>query len=405
MLLGDKNTSKFKQRLNSNNKVTPWSWVEFKNNARSDGLVLHHWAKGAADLHADRPYAFEKFNTKLDIPVFETEDEYKEKDLEDEDWSYDETKYLFELCNEYDLRWPVILDRYQFDDRSLEDLKERFYSVCEKLLSALPEIPDEKTTTIINSLKSFDKQKEIDRKEYLSKLLKRSPAEIAEEESLVIEARKFELAAKKVLSERAALLRILDAPQSTGSIQLYQSSQGLAQLYNALMVTDKNKKRKVETPVPPQIPPAAATPSALIAEAQSKDHQQKSNQRLSVSGLLPSDQKNKKTPGQSPGLLSKKLTPDEQLLYGLSEHSEKILPGVILRSTKLTTFKPIVQAKVNALLNELEIPSRPTMPTAKVCEKHDQLLQTINLLLETKRQSDKLESEISLIKTQQLRNS
>jgi len=32
----------------------------------------------------------------------------------DNEWSKDETDYLFNIVHEYDLRWYVILDRYDF---------------------------------------------------------------------------------------------------------------------------------------------------------------------------------------------------------------------------------------------------------------------------------------------------
>lgn len=42
-----------------------------------------------------------------------------------------ETDTLFELCQRFDLRWPVIHDRWpsHLTARSIEDLKERYYSV------------------------------------------------------------------------------------------------------------------------------------------------------------------------------------------------------------------------------------------------------------------------------------
>lgn len=79
------------------------------NSARTDGLVLHHWVKG--DDSGTGEYRYAKYNTRLDIPDF-SEEEF-EKDLKDvnEDWDYKETKYLFELANQFDLRWAVVMDR------------------------------------------------------------------------------------------------------------------------------------------------------------------------------------------------------------------------------------------------------------------------------------------------------
>ena len=115
-------------------------------------------------------------------------------------WSYVEILYLFGLCRRYDLSWFVIYDRYNFgEEKSLEDLKEMFYEVCRKYFLA----KDPNDTTL--SLLDYKKDKEVERKKYLKRLLSRSAAEIAEEEALIIESKKFEMAAKKTLSERESI--------------------------------------------------------------------------------------------------------------------------------------------------------------------------------------------------------
>ena len=48
-------------------------------------------------------------------------------------WTKAETDQLMALCERYELRWHVIFDRYrppakQQGQRTLEDMKERFYS-------------------------------------------------------------------------------------------------------------------------------------------------------------------------------------------------------------------------------------------------------------------------------------
>ncbi|CDK27208.1 unnamed protein product [Kuraishia capsulata CBS 1993] len=382
-------TSKFKSRLNSSVKTTPWSYTSFVNEARQDGLELHHWIKGSSDLAKDKEYPFAKFNSKINIPEL-TEDNYKES-LGSEDWSFEETKHLFELANDFDINWFVIYDRYDFDgaERSLEDLKERFYDACEKLLTKKYEssYTDEKTQTLIDNLKSFDKSKELERKEYLSRLLQRNPTEIAEEQSLVIEARKFELSAKKMLQERAGLLQLLDSAQSTGSVSQYLTSQGLTQLYNNLMLADKGKKRKVEVPVPPQID------SSLIRGSDK-------HKKITAASIAPESAKKPEPLTHASEMLAKRLSAEEREIYGLTIHQDKISAGVNLRSNKISSYKPAVQAKIASTLNELGISTKPTIPTGKVCEKFDELLHAISILLETKRQTDKLETEIRLIQSQ-----
>ncbi|KAH3682131.1 hypothetical protein WICPIJ_006903, partial [Wickerhamomyces pijperi] len=51
-------------------------------------------------------------------------------------------------------------------------------------------------------------------------------------------------------------------------------------------------------------------------------------------------------------------------------------------------------------LNELGISVKPTLPTAKVCGKFDQLLQGIATLIDLKKQTDKVSGEVALIKSQ-----
>ena len=71
----------------------------------------------------------------------------------EDDWTREETDYLFELCKTYDLRFLIIADRYDYDGKSrsievmhhchfracscqIQDLKERYYSVTRKILLA-----------------------------------------------------------------------------------------------------------------------------------------------------------------------------------------------------------------------------------------------------------------------------
>ncbi|CAM9019676.1 unnamed protein product [Wickerhamomyces anomalus] len=427
-----RNQQKFKDRLNSLTKPSPWTWASFKNGSRSDSLQLHHWVKGSKESveAAEVPYKFEKYNTSLNIPSF-TEEDYnnfiadepidgnnemdidenkapdskeeetsKKPETEDDEtntektaseveeivkqlpWDYEETRYLFDLSIAFDLKWVVINDRYDFkgNSRSIEDLQERFYSVCQRILiHENDKDEDTQNSNLISNL-NFNKRKEIKRKMYLNRLLERSPAEIAEEESLLIEARKFEVSAKKTITERASLLQLLDSPQSNGSINQYLSSQGLTQLYNSLM-TEK-RKRRVDSPAP-------ENPLTALNEKIKQQHIQR--QKQIQQEKLEQQKKKKENPIST--LLSKNLTPREEEEFGLKIHAEKISPGVALRSTKLSTFKPGVQAKITTILNEMGLGKKPSLATSRVVAKQEELYKTINILLELKRQVDKLEAE------------
>lgn len=334
------------------------------------------------------------------------------EDLEDDSdfWSYEETAYLFDLCKSFELKWHVIYDRYNYaTNRSQEDLKEQFYRICKCIYTD----DTNSNPALTEALGTFSKSKEVERKQYLERLLKRTPAEIAEEESLVIEARRFELAAKKMLLERSNLLTLLDSPQTSQSVQQYLSSQGLTNLYNNLMILDKNQKKRQlqqqsiqnEEPTPPQIPAAAS--SSVRRERNFQTHLQqyltslvKQNQNSNIKG----------EPSPIQKLLMKRLTAKEEEAYGLYYHAnEKINPGVVLRSTQRLPGlqqRQSVLKSVNTVLEELDISTaggtswKPVMPTRKTMAKYDELLRSVIALLDIKRGRDKLEAEIQLIRSQ-----
>lgn len=53
---------------------------------------------------------------------------------QDAAWTKLETDHLVQLSLKYDLRWPVIKDRYRCTpDRPVQDLQQRFYDVANRL--------------------------------------------------------------------------------------------------------------------------------------------------------------------------------------------------------------------------------------------------------------------------------
>jgi DNA methyltransferase 1-associated protein 1 len=102
-----------------------WSWAPFKNSARTDALEICHWVRSDIN-HSDYPYA--KFNIKLDYVVYS--DEEYEKLLDCDNWTRSETDHLMYICYQYDLRWPVIVDKYSnIPTRTIEELQARYYYV------------------------------------------------------------------------------------------------------------------------------------------------------------------------------------------------------------------------------------------------------------------------------------
>ena len=70
----------------------------------------------------------------VEMPTY-SDMEYQQH-LHDENWTRQETDYLFDMCKRFDLRFIIISDKWdreQYPSRSVEDLKERYYNICNKL--------------------------------------------------------------------------------------------------------------------------------------------------------------------------------------------------------------------------------------------------------------------------------
>lgn len=147
-----------KRRLASRKPAARWDLAPFRNSARDDpSLVLRHWkrrqprasgpetaaaattadgqqapsADGAAAATATEgtktedgqqqteakaedmdDSAFAKYNVHVSIPQY-TDEQYRQC-LTSDDWTREETDYLMGLAADFDLRWPIIWDRYEW---------------------------------------------------------------------------------------------------------------------------------------------------------------------------------------------------------------------------------------------------------------------------------------------------
>ncbi|GMM57794.1 Swc4 protein [Maudiozyma humilis] len=339
-------------------------------------------------------------------------------------WTYEEVEYLFHLCRTYDLRWFVIWDRYAYGsvERTLEELKQEFYLVSRRYFES-----KNAAEPLLQSLE-YPASRERERKAYLERLLSRSAAEIAEEEALVIESRKFEMGARKMLQEREALLRLLDSPNSEQSVAQYMTSQGMSQLYGSLLA-DKTRKRRHEGAIPENPWMKQQQQFAYQKQQQQQQqlaaHKQQSRRRESntaegtgsvtptPAGSVPSadsaaPRRTKKQKLEQQSALKRKseveyaenllkgLSAEERKSLGVQLHGEKLSPGVYLRSTRISTFKPTLQNKVHGVLQELKLPVRPAMPSAAVVSHQEVLLERIVQLTELKKSLDKLAAEHSV---------
>jgi DNA methyltransferase 1-associated protein 1 len=234
--------------------------------ARRDGLVLKHWRRKHTtappvqapddatmqdsentDPQVTMCSEYDKYNIQVDLPTF-TDDEYDAL-LRSDDWSREETEYLLQMVEDFAYRWAVIWDRYDFQPstntqngsenangdanqalaampfapskkRTVEDLKARFYDISAKLMKQrVPEmIMDAEQYSTYEMLSKFDPLMERNRKMLATALMNRSMDEVKEEEFLLTELQRINMAAVRLDSEREELRNRLDAPQPNQSV-------------------------------------------------------------------------------------------------------------------------------------------------------------------------------------------
>ncbi|KAK6508342.1 swr complex subunit [Arthrobotrys conoides] len=420
---------RFKDKPKFLGSVAPWREQTFKNPARKDGLELKHWVRqsslqetggldgelegagGQQPLPLD--YQFAKFNIKIN--VLEYSDAEYDAVLKDDDWSRQETDYLFNLIKEYDLRWVVIADRFEFEgkDRTMEDLKARYYSVCRNVMEMrTPVTMMSAEESALYTAMHYNKEQEVERKRIVQMQLYRTPAEVEHEQHLIAELRRIHDSHQQLLEEREELFNRLDYPQSTGSIAAYQGSQGLATLAQNILNSDRNKKRKSivappgqpaekEEPAAPTkvVPTATAASPAVssrqgsIAEPARAHGHQRNESTASASAATPLKDKGKSN--------IKQLSKAEEAQYNLSHH-EKLQPGVFFRTMKMNL--PKANSFINkspAIMAELNIPQILSMPTSKTCAKYEILAKEIAALMDIRKQLEKVEQETRIFKAQE----
>eukprot|EP00557_Chaetoceros_sp_GSL56_P005221 CAMPEP_0176505988 /NCGR_PEP_ID=MMETSP0200_2-20121128/16796_1 /TAXON_ID=947934 /ORGANISM="Chaetoceros sp., Strain GSL56" /LENGTH=715 /DNA_ID=CAMNT_0017905595 /DNA_START=906 /DNA_END=3053 /DNA_ORIENTATION=- len=122
--------------ISTKKKARPWCWAPFSSEARNDGLVLHHWVRAGVEYPE---YPFARFNIHLDTLDYRRDEndegnEFYKEFLQDDNWTKSETDVLLDFCRIYELRWPVIIDRWigrfgSLSNKKVEDLQHRYYTI------------------------------------------------------------------------------------------------------------------------------------------------------------------------------------------------------------------------------------------------------------------------------------
>lgn len=418
----------------------------FSNDARSDDLVLEHWKRleestnapaieapgtegdqtqeaQAEAKPADSEYPFAKYNVKAKVPRRYNTDEYN-RHLRSDEWSREETDYLMDLVEEYDLRWMIIADRYEYQPqpvdnaesstalvpskrfRSMEQMKARYYFVAASIL-ALEHPPSKMNGVEFDAhekMMKFDPERERHRKELAALQLNRTADEVREESILLEELKRITANEQEFVTERRELYSRLDVPISVGNATNYHNSQGLSHLLQTLLQADKSKKRRsllgpegiIPTPggqTPVTNAPTSARDSSRADTPTGGPAQPPATKKSTFAASAT------KEPAQQ---AIRTLTPAEEARYGV-QHHDRLAPGVQFRSDraqKLTQAKSHVQTqKLASALAELEVPLRLVMPTDRVVKDFEKLIHSVNLLLDARKVAEKVESEIRVLES------
>jgi len=100
-------------------------------------------------------------------------------------WTREETDKLFALCQRLDTRFITVADR--MENRSVEDVKARYYSVARKLLDTRGKYSDDQLSTMPLYRFQYDKEYDVRRKEQLNQLHSRTKEDEEEEAVLMTE--------------------------------------------------------------------------------------------------------------------------------------------------------------------------------------------------------------------------
>ncbi|KAI9671762.1 MAG: DNA methyltransferase 1-associated protein 1 [Alyxoria varia] len=441
-------TTQFKaKRARTAGESVKWNWRPFINGARTDGLVLRHWRRmndnqsaaqdgrdqQTTDPMQDEPkdelvpeqnYPFAKYNMKVKAPQFD-DDQYKEH-LKSKDWSMDETRYLMQLYEDFESSWPVIWDRYDFKptqvdshppngsgqangttaspNRTLEDLKARFYEVSAKVLTLHTPLSNMTAAEYENhdKMTKFNKEHETSRKKTKEQILHRTEEERREEEYLIAELSRIyhrqERFGEELKEVRERLDHSLTDERPGGND--YTTTAEIQALYQRVVAQYSNKNKQV----------------MVAQQAQQQQHTAQQRRSLGGDSVGTAGSPTSATQGQAPALGHQKkgsvasttynpaqerqMAPRAQARNGITTGLERLHSGISFRADrmmKLRQAKSTTQTqKIAAVLAELEIPEVLQMPTTATCEAMEALVAKINLLLDVRKVREK---ELNEVKT------
>ncbi|EMC97539.1 hypothetical protein BAUCODRAFT_33256 [Baudoinia panamericana UAMH 10762] len=359
-------------------------------------LKDRRWRRMLANGEATKPTDFSKYNIRADVPIYD--DATYDMHLTHNDWSREETDYLLNTYRESYGKWPVIADRYDSGrERSMEELKARFYSVSATMLAIHTPISSMTAPqySLYETLSKFDPLKEASRKKLAEGHLHRRQNEVDEESVLLAELQRIMLHQASLDNEREDLRRRLDHPLANTNGYQYQTSQALTTLWQQLLAADRAKK--VQRLRPTGNSAYDGFPSATPTSARPRDSNAGLPDTGNAAGRRPTRDSlpSATTPSSAfPNDLSK----SDLARFGVVHAQDKLPNGVTFASDRLS--KPRVAKstqqteKIAAILTHIGVPDLIPLPTPAVIEQFDAIISKVHTLLDMRKLRDKEEQEL-----------
>lgn len=365
-----------RQSMHAARRLPARSWTRSEKSAK---LSERRWRRRDANGEAaDDDTRFQKYNLKAPIPDFDTAT--YEAHLTHADWTEAETKELLEVYHQCNGKWPVVIDHYSCNEdntRTLEDLKQRFYSVSATLLQQATPITSMTAPEyeLYETLANFNATQEVARRKLAEAHLYRNKNEVDEESVLLAELQRIVLNQATLDSEREDLRNRLDYPRGSGGGYQYSTSQALNGLWQQLLAADrlkKNNQRWRNTAADGRPMPAAP---------------QRSDSTAQPSSAPP--------PAPTP---SSELSRADQLRFGVVTDQEKLPSGVTFASDKIskarTAKSSVLTEKIATILQFGQVPEIVPIPTPPVIEAFDKVMAAAHLLIDLRKVKEKEEAEM-----------
>jgi hypothetical protein len=361
-------------------KPKRWLWKAFSSSARKDGATFCHWVRADSEFP---DYPFARFTKKVDIVKY-TDSEYSEHlspaperagDQTDHDarWPREHTDLLFDLCRRYDLRWPVIYDRFDLKPaHSLEEMKLRFYTVTTRIINARMRDKTEAVRASVQPVMvyhsySYKPEWEQKRRKQLDASFKRTNEALAQERELLKELRAIQNQIRKLQARSAKQSAPAKTPSASGDgMQVENDASVKPEL------SDQFEPGVIGIPAslsayPPLFPNAASLSITNLAMKNHPPH---------IPGLSRQSAAEDVGPSGGMGAARRTLRPATAGAPGAVEKDP--FRGVTLRSSQLAAPLEGFPAdsksgeRVNAFLRELHVPDKP-LAAAQVMPVYRQL--------------------------------